>query len=132
MVIQKRRQNEQKFGAWVDLPGGGRRYWHDVPGRHGWMARYVKEVNEMVVTRQDVADRLIAYLHHRLTLDELVDWAERAMLDAVFSPRDHDVVRAAVGRLGLADVRAFDLTWQECESLLDELGYKVHLEITPT
>lgn len=85
----------------------------------------------MIVTRQAVADQLIAYLHHRLTLDELVDWAERAMLDAEFSPGDHDVVRTVVSRLGLADVRAFALTWQECETMLEELGYKVHLEITP-
>ena len=42
----KRRINEQKFGAWEDLPGGGRRYSYKVEGRHGWMARYVKEVNQ--------------------------------------------------------------------------------------
>jgi hypothetical protein len=85
----------------------------------------------MVVTRQDVAERLIAYLHHRFTLDELVDWAERAMMDAEFTPEDHDVVRATVSQLGLADVRAFALSWQECETMLENLGYRVHLEITP-
>ena len=41
----KRRQNERKFGAWEDLPSGGRRYWYDVPGHSGWRARYVKEVD---------------------------------------------------------------------------------------
>jgi len=42
---RKRRINERKFGAWVELPGGGRRYWHEVEGRRGWRARYVKEVD---------------------------------------------------------------------------------------
>lgn len=42
---QKREQNERKFGQWRELAGGGRRYWYDVPGRHGWLARYVKEVD---------------------------------------------------------------------------------------
>jgi hypothetical protein len=42
---RKRRQNERKFGAWEELLGGGRRYWYDVPGRAGWRARYVKEVD---------------------------------------------------------------------------------------
>lgn len=42
---QKRGQNERKFGNWVDLPGGGRRYWYDVAGRHAYSARYVKEVD---------------------------------------------------------------------------------------
>jgi hypothetical protein len=39
-----RAQNEKKFGNWPDLPGGGRQYWLDVPGRQGWRARYNKEV----------------------------------------------------------------------------------------
>lgn len=41
----KREQNERKFGKWEHLPGGGRRYWLEVPGRHGWLARYAKEVD---------------------------------------------------------------------------------------
>lgn len=40
-----RRQNELKFGRWEALPDGGRRYSLDVPGRHGWRARYCKEVD---------------------------------------------------------------------------------------
>lgn len=41
-----REQNERKFGHWEDMPDGGRRYWLEVPGRSGWVARYVKEVDE--------------------------------------------------------------------------------------
>ena len=41
----KRRLNERKFGAWEDLPGGGRRYWIEIEGRRGWKARYLKEVD---------------------------------------------------------------------------------------
>ena len=42
---RKRRVNEQKFGAWEELPGGGRRYWYELAGRRGWTARYLKEVD---------------------------------------------------------------------------------------
>jgi hypothetical protein len=45
MNEQKRQQNEKKFGSWEELPEGGRRYWYEVTGRHGWKARYVKEVD---------------------------------------------------------------------------------------
>ena len=45
MNARRRRTNERKFGPWDDLPSGGRRYWYDVQGRLGWMARYIKEVN---------------------------------------------------------------------------------------
>ena len=45
MEEAKRRANERKFGEWVELPDGGRRYWHDVVNPGGWRARYVKEVD---------------------------------------------------------------------------------------
>ena len=43
--MSTRTQNERKFGEWKDLPEGGRRYQLEVPGRNGWMARYLKEVD---------------------------------------------------------------------------------------
>jgi hypothetical protein len=43
----KRRINERKFESWEELPSGGRRYSYKVEGRHGWTARYVKEVNQI-------------------------------------------------------------------------------------
>ena len=42
---RRRGSNERKFGAWEDLPDGGRRYWYEVEGYRGWRARYVKEVD---------------------------------------------------------------------------------------
>ena len=38
-------QNERKFRYWEELPGGGRRYSFELMGRHGWQARYLKEVD---------------------------------------------------------------------------------------
>ena len=32
-------------------------------------------------------------------------------------------IRSAVSRLGVADVRAFGLTWEDCEEMLGQLGY---------
>lgn len=83
----------------------------------------------MTVTQADVAEQLIAYLRHNATLAELVDWAETAMMEADFEGANWRTTRALVARLGLADVRAFDLSWQECESMLEQLGFKVHLHI---
>jgi hypothetical protein len=48
--VSTRAQNEKKFGAWDELTGGGRRYFLDVPGRHGWRARYLKEVDAAETT----------------------------------------------------------------------------------
>jgi hypothetical protein len=44
-VGDKRKLNERKFSGTEDLPGGGRRYWLEVQGKHGWKARYFKEVD---------------------------------------------------------------------------------------
>jgi hypothetical protein len=38
-------------------------------------------------------------------------------------------MRNAVARLGLADVWAFGLTWEDCESILKQLGYDARVEI---
>ena len=48
--MSTRTQNEKKYGVWDELPGGGRRYRLDVPGRQGWRARYVKEVDAVETT----------------------------------------------------------------------------------
>ena len=43
--MSTRVQNENKFGQWEELPGGGRRYRLEVRGRLGWVAYYLKEVD---------------------------------------------------------------------------------------
>ena len=82
-----------------------------------------------LITPQVVADRLTAYLHHELSLADLVDWAEQAMMEGEFSMENHEVIRDVVGRLGVADVKAFGLTWEACERLLTRLGYSVRIEV---
>lgn len=32
------------------MPDNGREYWIDIHGKHGWRARYIKEVNEIEET----------------------------------------------------------------------------------
>jgi cobyrinic acid a,c-diamide synthase len=80
----------------------------------------------MQITRQIVADQLAAYLHQQVSLDELVDWAERQVREADF---ESTTVRDAVARLGLADVRAFGITWDDCQRLLNDLGFAAHVQI---
>ncbi|HEU0009931.1 MAG TPA: hypothetical protein VFT34_08960 [Verrucomicrobiae bacterium] len=48
--MSTRAQNEKKFGHWDELPGGGRRYRLDMRGRLGWLARYLKEVDDKETT----------------------------------------------------------------------------------
>ena len=41
-------------------------------------------------------------------------------------------IREVVARLGVADVRAFGLTWEDCEQFLKSLGCSVHVEVVAT
>lgn len=84
----------------------------------------------MKVSRQMVALKLADYLHHRITLSQLVDWAEWVMMDADFDARDVNLLREIIGRLGLADVRAFGMTWDDCEDYLSRLGYRVSVTVS--
>ena len=83
----------------------------------------------MKVIRDDVATKLRAYLRHELPLTDLVDWAERAMYDGAFEDEHFDAIRDAVAKLGLADVKAFGLTLEDCEALLKRLGYSMRVDV---
>jgi hypothetical protein len=39
------------------------------------------------------------------------------------------VIADVVSRLGVADVRAFGLAWEDCEQLLRQLGYAARVDI---
>jgi hypothetical protein len=80
----------------------------------------------MQITRQMVAEKIAGYLRHELTLEQLVDWAEQQVMEGEF---ESQAVRNSVARLGLADVRAFGLTWEDCEHLLSDLGFAAHVNI---
>ena len=82
-----------------------------------------------MITKQIVAEKIAAYLRHDISLVELVSWAEDAMMDGEFAEADTNAIVEAVARLGVADVRAFGLTWEDCEQLLRQLGYSARVEI---
>ena len=84
----------------------------------------------MKVTRQIVADKITDYLHGKLSQAELIDWAERAIMEADFGAGDVDLLTDIVGRLGLADVAEFGLRWQDCEEFLRRLGYRAKVIVS--
>jgi hypothetical protein len=80
-----------------------------------------------MITRQNVASKIIDYLYRRISLEELVSWAEDAMMEEQFEdPGLQDIV----ARLGLADVAAFGLRWDDCQDYLNRLGYRVQIQVS--
>ena len=83
----------------------------------------------MIITKQTAAAKIAAYLQHEITLAELVDWSEKSLMDEEFDEADATVLSKVIGRLGVADVRAFGLTWEDCEELLNQLGFVPRVEV---
>ncbi len=85
----------------------------------------------MRITRKTVAEQLAAYLEGHRTLAEIVSWAHDAFNEGEFDDADFDVIRDVVARLGLADVAAFGLTWEDAVGMLARLGYRASISIQP-
>ena len=51
------------------------------------------------------------------------------MMEDDFQQENYETIREIVGRLGVADVKAFGLTWENCENFLNRLGYAVRIEV---
>jgi cobyrinic acid a,c-diamide synthase len=84
-----------------------------------------------MITKKTVAEKIAAYLHHEITLAQLVDWAERA-LEGELAEADASTISSVLARLGVADVRAFGLAWEDCEELLGKLGFAPRVEVVAT
>jgi len=83
----------------------------------------------MTITKKTVAHKIAAYLHHEITLAQLVDWSERVLMDGDLAKRDTKLLSSVIARLGVADVRAFGLAWDDCEELLHQLGFSPRVEV---
>jgi hypothetical protein len=82
----------------------------------------------MVITRQVVSDKLLAYLNHELSLEAPVDWAENTFIDDELQPdEDIDLLNDILMVFAAADTAQFPLTWEVCSAFLDKLG--VHVRV---
>ena len=70
----------------------------------------------MTITKKTVAGKIAAYLHHEMTLAQLVDWSENILMEGELANRDAGTISSVLARLGVADVRAFGLAWEDCEN----------------
>ena len=81
-----------------------------------------------MITKQVTALKILSYLKHQISLNELVNWAEHVISEEEFDAEDENLLMEVLGLLGLADVKAFGLTWEDCESMMNKLGYQINVE----
>lgn len=85
----------------------------------------------MVVTKDLIRDHLLAYLNQQITLAQLVDWAENTLSESESDWADIETLSDILARLGLADVREFGLTGEDCATFLARLGHQPQVEVIP-
>ena len=82
----------------------------------------------MIITKQQLAVNLLNYLQHKTSLEDLVLWAEESLMEGDIQEEEPEVVRDILARLGLADVKTFGLFWEDCNEIMQKLGYVLHIE----
>ena len=85
----------------------------------------------MKIDRQIIVEHLGAYLRHETPLASLVAWAEAALMDAEIDDDNAATFADVLAHIGLADVREFGLSWEDCETLVSRLGYPARVELCP-
>lgn len=87
----------------------------------------------MTITKELTRDKILAYLNQSMTLPQLVDWAENVLYEdeVELAAQDAELLRDIIARLGVADVREFGLTWDDCSYFLARLGYQAQVKAIP-
>ncbi|MDQ6901847.1 MAG: hypothetical protein M3139_02400 [Bacteroidota bacterium] len=81
-----------------------------------------------MITKKIIADKLLAYLQHSLTLNDLVNWAEDSLISSDYEDDNVHTIRNTLAYLGLADVKSFGLEWKDCENIMEQLGFKLEVK----
>jgi hypothetical protein len=73
-----------------------------------------------------VAQRIGQYLNREISKEKLIAWCENAMQEESFEDR---AAKDIVARLGLADSKNFEVSYEDLSSLLSGLGYQMKVEV---
>lgn len=84
-----------------------------------------------MITRQTVGEKLEAYLNGDISLAQLVDWAETAMIDDELEEEYDKMIFDMLARIGAADMEQFRLSWDDITGMLEKLGYRVNVALVP-
>ena len=82
-----------------------------------------------MITKQIIADKLSNYLNHQISLAELVDWSETAIMEGGVEEQYAKTMMQALGKMAAADVKQFGLLWEDCEAIMHSLGYTIKVNV---
>jgi hypothetical protein len=80
-----------------------------------------------MITKKTIANKLLAYLQHQISLEQLTDWAEQSLNNSSYDDDNFHTIRNVLAQMGLADVKSFGLEWKDCEIIMGKLGFKLEV-----
>jgi cobyrinic acid a,c-diamide synthase len=80
-----------------------------------------------MINKKAISEKVLEYLQHHITLQEIVDWAEEVLMHSKFEDDNLHTVRDILARIGSADVKTFGLTWEDCEKIMNQLGFNLQV-----
>jgi hypothetical protein len=84
----------------------------------------------MLLTKKALVGMLVKYINREVSLAELIAWAENMIREADYESKNFELIRDILAQIGLADVREFGLSWDDCYEFLHKLGYNVTIELS--
>ena len=75
MDEKQRQKNEREYEQWIETEEGGRIYSFEIPGKLGWKAKYLKEVDHEEQTIrfwQEIYDdkNILREIHEKYPIDK--------------------------------------------------------------
>ena len=86
-----------------------------------------------MITQEIVVEKILAHLNHQMTEQQLVRWAEDALVKVTESDADipnEDALIAVLAYLGAGDTPGFPLSWSVLSEFLAQFGVRVHVVTT--
>lgn len=83
-----------------------------------------------MITQDVVVEKILAHLNHELTEQELVHWAEDALVEVAESDEDipnEDAILDVLAYLGAGDTPGFPLSWSVLSEFLGRFGVRVNV-----
>ena len=83
-----------------------------------------------MITRQMIADYINNYLTHKITKEEIVEWAERGVMSEEYEEDYFNQINNALRKIGVSNMTNFDLVWEDYVDILKSIDYKITVDIS--
>lgn len=86
-----------------------------------------------MITQDTVVEKILAHLNHQMTEEQLVHWAEDALVEVTESDADipnEEALLDVLAYLGAGDTPGFPLSWAVLSEFLARFGVRVHVVTT--